>query len=216
MLIAGIDEAGRGPVIGPMVLGCVVIDSEDKRLEGIGVKDSKKLSPKKREALYDSIKGIAKESACAHVSASEIDELRKRMSLNELEALKVGELLDGLGCKPDVLYVDAPDRIEKRFSERIKGYGVKARIVSRHGADSTYPVCSAASILAKVERDREIKALAAVHGEIGSGYPCDPVTIKFLRSCLEKEGYPEIVRHSWDTASRLLGEKRQRRLDDLF
>ena len=214
MLIAGIDEAGRGPVIGPMVLACVVIDSKDEgKLRREGVKDSKELSPKKRETLYGWIKEIAKESACIEVSAREIDELRKGISLNEIEARKIAEMINGLELQADVVYVDAPDPIAEKFAKRIHGYGVEGRIVSRHRADSTYPVCSAASVLAKVVRDRRVKELASVYGRIGSGYPNDPVTVQFLESCLDDGGYPEIVRHSWATASRRLMEKQQKKLD---
>ena len=214
MLVAGIDEAGRGPVLGPMVLACVVIDSEDEcAIKKAGVRDSKELSPGKREEFYPMIRGVAKEVASVHVPASEIDLLRKRISLNELEARKIADLLGGLSSRPDVVYVDAPDTIEGNFAKRIARCGIKHRIVSEHKADSKYPVCSAASVIAKVERDREILALEGKYGRLGSGYPHDPETIGFLNRCIERKEYPDIIRQSWDTFDRLVKGKAQKRLD---
>jgi len=214
MLVAGIDEAGRGPVLGPLVLACVVIDSRDeKAIKEAGVRDSKELLPGKREALYSVIREIAKEVVSVHVPASEIDILRKKMSLNELEARKIAGLLGGLSCSPDVVYVDAPDTIEANFAKRIAKCGIRHRIVSEHRADSTYAACSAASVIAKVERDREIARLEGIYGRLGSGYPHDPETIAFLLSCINEKRYPDIIRQSWATFGRLVKEKAQKRLD---
>lgn len=214
MIVAGIDEAGRGPVLGPMVLACVVIDSKDEAvIKKAGVRDSKELSPEKREALYPMIRKIAKEIASVHVPASEIDLLRKKMSLNELEAQKIAGLLGGLSSRPDVVYVDAPDTIEGNFARRIARCGIKHKIVSEHKADSNYPVCSAASVIAKVERDLEIRGLEGKYGRLGSGYPHDPDTIGFLNRCIERKEYPDIIRQSWDTFDRLVKDKAQKRLD---
>jgi ribonuclease HII len=214
MLVAGIDEAGRGPVLGPMVLACVVIDSEDEAaIKKAGVRDSKELKPGKREELYSMIRGIAKEISSVHVPASEIDLLRKKISLNELEARKIAGLLSGLSSKPEVVYVDAPDTIEANFAKRIAKCGITHKIVSEHRADSTYAVCSAASVIAKVERDRAVRALEEKYGKLGSGYPHDPDTIGFLNKCIEKKEYPDLIRQSWDTFDRLVKEKAQKRLD---
>jgi len=214
MLIAGIDEAGRGPVLGPMVLACVVIDSDDEAaIKKAGVRDSKELKPEKRESLYSMIRGIAKEVASVHVPASEIDLLRKSISLNELEARKIAGLLDGLSCRPEVVYVDAPDTIEANFAKRIAKCGITHKIVSEHKADSNYTVCSAASVIAKVERDLAVRELEGRYGRLGSGYPHDPETIGFLNRCIDRKEYPDIIRQSWDTFDRLVKDRAQKRLD---
>jgi len=84
----------------------------------------------------------------------------------------------------------------------------KIKIVSEHKADRNYPIVSAASIIAKVERDREIAELAKYYGDFGSGYPSDPRTMRFLKQCVEKSyDYPNFVRRSWKPAKKAKSEK---------
>src|SRR3989344_2166030 len=107
MIIAGVDEAGRGPCVGPMVLAVACIEKKnEEQLSKIGVKDSKLLSPKQRDRLYKQIAGILTESFSTKVQANEIDSLRDRKSLNEVEAMRIGFILNSLKVKPDVVYVD--------------------------------------------------------------------------------------------------------------
>jgi len=215
MLIAGIDEAGRGPVLGPMVLAvCCIHKRDEEKLLELGVKDSKLLSAKERERQFSVIKSIAKEFNSIHVSAKEIDFLRDRKSLNEIEAMRIGMLLNELKEKPEIVFVDSPDNIEKNFEKRIRTYlNFDCIIKSEHKADLNYPIVSAASIIAKVERDLEIKKLAEKYGELGSGYPGDEVTIKFLDDWMKSnEVLPEFARNSWDTSRRLLDKKFQKKL----
>ena len=163
MLIAGVDEAGRGCIIGPLVVAGVLVKDENLHvLRQIGVKDSKLLSPKKREVLFTEISRIAEKHHVVKLSPCEIDRAveckRKLHKLNRLEAQTMTQIINTL--KPDEAYVDAADVLEDRFKHHIQeGLTVKARITSRHKADKIYPVVSAASIIAKVERDKEIAAL---------------------------------------------------------
>ena len=215
MLIAGIDEAGRGPALGPMVLAIATIKkSDEERLFEIGVKDSKLLSPEKRTEQFSQIKKALYEYSTVHVTAKEIDKLRLRKSLNEIEAMKIGYLLNKLKQKPDVVYVDAPDPIASKFADRIWNYiTFETRIKSEHKADVKYPVVSAASILAKVERDLEIENLSHKYGKMGSGYPHDPTTIEFIKKWInEKKSLPDFARKSWQTNINLMDSKFQKKL----
>ena len=109
MLIAGIDEAGRGPAIGPLVLAVAVIEKRaEAELLKIGVKDSKQLSEKQRNSQFGSIKKALSEFATIHILPEEIDSLRDRKSLNEIEAMKIGALLNGLKKRPSVFYFYSP------------------------------------------------------------------------------------------------------------
>lgn len=215
MLIAGIDEAGRGPCVGPLVLAVVCVEKKkEEEFRSIGVKDSKLLSPEKRNNLYGKITSIADEFLSTELSAKEIDSLRDFKSLNELEAMKAGFLLNNLKEKPAVIFVDSPDIIADNFAKRIQKYiSFKTKIVAEHKADVNYPVVSAASVIAKVDRDNAISELEKIYGKIGSGYPHDEQTIRFLKNFLHQNNYlPEIVRKSWSTTQRIVEEKFQQKI----
>jgi len=211
MLVAGVDDAGRGSVIGPLVIAGILIDSEDvPKLVQLGVKDSKLLSPSRREALAVDIKRIARKHVVVKLSPAEIDKVVEKgiklRRLNWLEAQAMAKVIELL--RPDVAYVDASDVLEERFKQQILEFlPFKVEIVSEHKADRKYPVVSAASIIAKVERDREIAELKAKYGDFGCGYPTDPKTIEFLHRCLETfKEYPEFVRRSWRPAKKVKRE----------
>ncbi|MFH0714864.1 MAG: ribonuclease HII [Candidatus Diapherotrites archaeon] len=215
MLIAGIDEAGRGPCMGPLVMAVAVIDQKDEeKLLELGVKDSKMLSAAERNVQFPQIKKLVKEHGTFHISPQEIDSLRDWKSLNEIEAMRAAHLLNALKHKPDMVFVDSPDILQDNFGKRIEKFlSFNVKIRSEHKADVNYPVCSAASILAKVERDAAIAELAKEFGKIGSGYPSDEVTVAFLHNWLKSHsGMPPFVRHSWDTTKRVLDSKFQQRL----
>ncbi len=215
MLIAGIDEAGRGPCIGPLVMAITLIKKEDEqKLIELGVKDSKMLSPKERGRQVPEIKKIVLEYHTSHIDAEEIDALMARKSLNEIEAMHAARLINSLKLRPDVIYVDSPDVVMAEFARRIEKYvSFPVKIVSEHKADVNYPVVSAASVIAKVERDEKIKKISAEFGEVGSGYPHDKVTIRFLKNyLLEHNDLPVFVRHSWQTISTMQAEKFQKKL----
>jgi len=204
MKLGGIDEAGRGPVIGPLVIAAVVIDESNlEKLKSLGVKDSKKLTPTKREELFNSIIALLDDYVIIELLPEQID--NRDVSLNEFEIKNFVKALNSLKIKPDILYIDAADVKEERFGEIIgKSLNFSPKIIAEHKADAKYPPVSAASILAKVTRDRAIEKLKEKYGEIGSGYPSDPRTRKFLEEYYKKHGeFPPIVRKSWDTLRKI-------------
>ena len=212
MLIAGVDEAGRGCVIGPLVVAGVMLKSENLSiLTELGVKDSKLLTAEKRELLYPVILQLVEKFYTVKVLPFQIDKavesLRRLHKLNRLEAQTMAQIIEVL--KPDEAYVDAADTVEHRFGNHIKEcLKTKTRIISKHKADRIYPIVSAASIIAKVERDREVASLRHEYGDFGSGYLTDGKTMVFLRGLLEKnDDYPDFVRKSWKPAKRAKGER---------
>lgn len=219
MLISGVDEAGRGSVIGPLVIAGVSLEEKDlPKLVDLGVKDSKLLSPQKRETLAMYIRELALNCHVVFLSPVEIDrvvETGKRLHrLNRFEAQAMARVITIL--KPELVYVDAADVLADRFGEHIaENLDFKLKIVSEHKADITYPIVSAASIIAKVERDRAISHLQKKHGNMGCGYPSDSNTINFLGDWIKKFGsYPDFVRKSWKTSKRVKRESdtRQKKL----
>ncbi len=213
-MIAGIDEAGRGAVIGPMIIAGVSIPREkENELVKMGVKDSKLLTPKAREKLARKIEKTAKDIIVIEVAPCKIDNYRKQgISLNKMEAMKFAEALNFL--RPSTAYIDGPDINLRKFQGFVsKMLAEPAELVVEHFADSKYPVVSAASIIAKVERDQRIEKLASRYGEIGSGYSSDPVTQVWLSQWLEGANkFPECVRRTWITAEVMERDKLQTRL----
>jgi ribonuclease HII len=197
------------------VIAGVLMKKEDiQKLVEIKVRDSKLLSPQRRETLEVEIKKVAEKYAVIRLSPQEIDQVvltgKKFHRLNRLEAQTMAKIIEVL--KPDIAYVDASDVLEERFKEHIlECLPFKVEIVSEHKADRNYPIVSAASIIAKVERDKAIAELKSIYGDFGCGYPTDPKTIEFLKQCLEKsEEYPDFVRKSWKPAKRTKKEKNSR------
>ena len=213
-LIAGVDEAGRGPVIGPLVIAGVVVKEEhSEALVEWGVRDSKQLTPRRREALELTIQRIALQVEVLEISANEIDTQRlAKRSLNDLEAQWMAMVLEHLQW--DIAYVDAADVVAERYGRTIQAHlKTEKPIVSEHKADQNYPVVAAASILAKVRRDRRIAELHKQYGDFGSGYPSDSKTRRFLKEWITKHGtFPEIVRKTWETARKILAARRQQAL----
>ncbi len=212
-MICGIDEAGRGPVLGPLVVAGVAVES-DVPLRQLNVRDSKKLSPERRELLAPQIREVSKFEILV-IPASEIDVMRAEMTLNEFEARLFARIIETL--RPDTAYLDAVDVDEIEFKRSVQRHlSFEVEIVSQHEADDLFPVVSAASILAKVRRDAEMRKIEAEIGQpTGSGYPSDPDTIAFLEKWIkEKASLPPHTRTSWDTARRLLAESRNRKLDE--
>jgi len=208
MRVAGVDDAGRGAVIGPLVIAGVLIDEQDlSKLKDMGVKDSKRLSPTRRQQLAGEIKKLVLEYNVVRLTPAQIDTVvktgRRLHRLNRLEAQTMAKVIAAL--KPDVAYVDASDVLADRFGRHIaESLPLEVPIVSEHKADMKYPVVSAASIIAKVERDMAIAELQVRHGNIGCGYPTDPDTLEFLERWIQEFGfYPEFVRKSWKPAERL-------------
>jgi ribonuclease HII len=211
-VICGVDEAGKGSVLGPMVIAAVAVPSEDA-LDDLGVKDSKLLSPKERERLYTLIRKRCK-VATVRLDALDVDAVRADMTLNAAVARAHAQAINKLS--PSCAYVDACDVNCFRYAEMVKSHLDRdCEIVSEHHADEKFPVVSAASIIAKVTRDRAIVTLSKKYGDIGSGYPSDPVTIRFLNLWIDEHRTPPpIARKSWKTVSAILARKSQKSLMD--
>jgi ribonuclease HII len=217
-MICGADEAGRGPVFGPLVIAGVTIQ-DDSELKEIGVRDSKKLTPNRREILAKKIREIAEKYEIIIISASDIDDMRKVMTLNELEVSAFSKIIEKL--RPDVCYVDSADVNQERFGmDILSKLSFKTKIISKHKADDIYPIVGAASIIAKTTRDENVRKIAQelekkLNLPLGSGYPADPITKKFLKAWIETYGeLPPHTRRSWETAQRLMKENKTRKLDD--
>jgi ribonuclease HII len=217
MFVAGVDDAGRGSVIGPLVIAGVLLDKENlPKLTGLGVKDSKQLSPSKRERLAEEIKKTALKHHVIELSPAQIDRVvetgKKLHKLNWLEARTMAKVISAL--KPDVAYVDASDVLADRFKTDImENLEFKVQIISEHKADVKYPIVSAASIIAKVERDQAISGLRDTYGDFGCGYATDSKTLQFLENLIRELGsYPDFVRRSWKTAKRLKEKAKQTKL----
>ncbi len=213
--ILGIDEAGRGSVIGPMYIGGVVIDEKDSaKLKALGVKDSKLLTPEKRESLYPKIKRMAKDFVVLKVTAKQIDEMRKTTNLNKIEAQEMAEIIKAM--KADKAYIDAPQVSTEKFRDillaMVKNH---TEIIAENHADVKFPVVSAAAILAKVERDRDVERIKKIVGfDFGVGYPHDQRSIDFVKKALKEEKHLEFIRHSWVTVHNLKNEKEQKTLKE--
>lgn len=240
-MLIGVDEAGRGPVLGPLVI-CALRSEDPDWLFELGVKDSKMTAPSRRADLYEIL--TERCSYCTvSIPARTIDTARETMTMNRLEVLgftsalasliegrtvkhpdlpdPVTIKLDRKGGRGDHIYLDAADVNAERFGTLIgRGLGELGisfpEIISEHKADSKYPVVSAASIVAKVTRDGRIAELAESMGEeIGSGYPSDPVTRKFLENWVRRNGdVPDFARRSWDTSNKILQGIGQSKLTD--
>ena len=211
-MICGVDEAGKGSVLGPMVIaavGCMQMDD----LAALGVADSKKLTRESRERINTNLRGQFPFSVIVR-SAEDIDLLRQSMKMNEIVARAHAEALDALSCT--IAYLDACDVNEKRYEETVASFSTSGcTIIARHKADALYPPVSAASIVAKVERDHLVMELAGVYGNIGSGYPSDSVTIAFLQDYIRTQNRPPpIARSSWETVKQMIHRKNQRSLLD--
>jgi ribonuclease HII len=206
-MFCGVDEAGKGAVLGPMVVAAVASDHEDL-LPGIGIKDSKQLSPEKRTLLYEEIAATCS-IALRVVSAAEIDSGRKSMTLNVMLARLHAAVITDL--VPDFAYVDACDVIAERYGHMVTNFlGCRCHVRAEHHADESFPLVSAASIVAKVIRDREIEALATKYGDIGSGYPSDQRTVEYLFEVIRHSGKPPVfARSSWKTVEKMISEKEQ-------
>ena len=188
--IAGVDEAGRGSVIGPLVIAGVLVDEGGlKALQRLGVKDSKLLTPERRRELSGKIKEVALRYAYS--------------GLNYLEMVAMARVIEEL--RPSKAIVDPCDVSPERCVREIQAMlPFKVEVLSERHADRIYPVVSAASILAKVRRDERISELRERYGDLGSGYPSDPRTIRFLERLLKGGGErPPFVRASWATVRRL-------------
>jgi ribonuclease HII len=246
-LFIGVDDAGRGPIIGPMLMaGTLITEKQKSVLKKLGVKDSKQVLPAKREELFEKIKEIVLSYEVIAVSPTEIDGRSETgLNLNKIEAIKSSEIINQLikgiinlktmAEKPE--FVDIQKLIKERQEIEIeicvdcpspnipvwqielekhleKFDNIKIIMRCEHKADVNHIACSAASILAKVTRDREIEKIKAKIGiNFGSGYPADPVTVEFLEKHAEKFKHDGIFRKTWGTWNDYVKKKEQKKLD---
>lgn len=209
---AGVEEAGRGPIIGPLVMAITSCDkSKEKELSLMGIKDSKMLTPKKREELFEKIIKIC-EYEIMIISNVEVDEAvnSKTDNLNKLEARTSAQLINKLALKVkiDEVMLDCPtvslDKYSKEVSSQVDNKKIK--VISENKADINHPIVSAASILAKVTRDREVEKIKEDLGiDIGSGYPADPKTKEFVLRNLDCK----YIRKSWATYKNAIRDQAQ-------
>lgn len=211
--VAGADEAGRGCVIGPLVMCLFAIEPERQgELKKLGAKDSKLLSASQREQMAEQLPKLGPYEL-VEISAEELTHaMERKISLNELEARKLAEAittLEGKGvCLTDV-FVDSPDPIPATYARRIqKQYIGSASIHSANKAESKWPTVAAASILAKVRRDQRIEEIKKKVGyNFGSGYTSDPNTVQYLEKHHRDPKLQQYLRHRWETIKRLRGKQ---------
>lgn len=208
--VLGIDEAGRGPVIGELVVAGVMIEEgSEKDIEG--AKDSKLLSHKVRIELDKQIREKTK-FLVLEVPPSEIDKalLSENSNLNWLEAQKQAEIINKL--KPDKAIIDCPSPNCEKYTEFLKDLldNKEVELIVEHKADMKYQTCAAASILAKVRREDIMEEIRKKYGDAGTGYPADPKTKKFIAENWEK--HPEIFRKTWSTFKKHAKMKDQKTL----
>ena len=196
--------------------GVLIEDSDEAKLKNIGVKDSKLLTHEQRESMFERIKLAAKDYYVVIIPVDEIDNAvfgKDSLNLNRLEAKKTAQILNKL--KPEISYIDCPSNNAKAYNGLLKGqlkFPIK-KLITEHKADQNYAVASAASILAKVTRDREIEKIKESLGiDFGSGYPSDPKTMEFLKG--NYKTHEIIFRKSWAPYRKIAGIQLQKSLDD--
>jgi ribonuclease HII len=218
MRVAGVDEAGRGCAIGPLVIAGALFEEETlPTLRDIGVKDSKKLTPKKRTRLAEEIKELALDIKIFELQPRVIDHVVFRSiplrRLNYLETMVMAKVVREL--EPDIVHMDPPDVDNHRCARQIMSV-VKQEldILCEPKADVNYPSTGAASIIAKVTRDLRIDELHEKHGEFGSGYSSDWKTQEYLADYFSKtKECPSFIRASWATVQRHLNPVKQMKLE---
>lgn len=217
----GIDEAGRGPVIGPLVMaGCLINEKTERKLKRLGVKDSKQLTKEKREFLDGKIREEAEVFEIMITYPEEIDGNNHRgTKLNETEAFVFSKIINKInrGFREIKVIVDCPSPSVEKWKETLKNqinHISNLDIVCEHKADENYVAVSAASILAKNIREKEMNLLKEKYGEVGSGYCHDPITIRFIEENLKKYNKEGIFRKSWSTWKIAMDKISQKKLGD--
>ena len=206
MLVCGVDDAGRGSVLGPLVIAGIVIKrTKINQLKKQGIRDSKKLTPLARERLYKKIINIVDDYYVTRISPKIIDKSVFNHSLNHLEAQYMAKVISKLS--PSVAFVDSCDVNPRRFGKEISKLTSHSKIKSYHHADSKFVVVSAASILAKVSRDRAITRLRKKY-TVGSGYPSDPKTKAFIKKSIKRNIPLTFIRKSWKPVQILMKNKK--------
>ncbi len=222
MLILGIDDAGRGPLIGPMMLaGVLVTEEQNLFLKESGVDDSKVLAHPVRMRLAEIIESNAVGFKVVGTSAPAIDEsLNTGTNLNTLEAKKTAEIINTLNKETETIrvIVDCPSVNIKAWRATLLTFithPANLEVLCEHKADANHPSVSAASILAKCAREEEVAKIRkqfAAYGDIGSGYPSDPMTKSFIRKHGKELENSGIFRKTWATWKDLFSGTEQAKL----
>jgi len=212
-MLCGVDEAGKGAVLGPMVVAAAAV-LDITQLDSIAIRDSKTLTPRRREELFSRLTEMCLYHV-VYVSPCEIDAALPLISMNLVVARAHATSVAAL--KPETAYLDACDVNAARYADTVQSLLTypSCTLIAEHRADATYPIVGAASIIAKVMRDRAIADLALEYGDIGSGYPSDKKTIRFLTEYIREHGAPPAcARSSWKTVAALLEKESQSSLLD--
>ncbi|MFB6148785.1 MAG: ribonuclease HII [Halobacteriales archaeon] len=212
MAICGVDEAGKGPVLGSMFVAAVRVT--DPTALPAGIADSKQLTPAQREEFAARLRATdAVTIGVAEITPDRID--APQTDMNTLTVAGHAEALTTITTDGDRVVVDAGDVDAARFARRVTGrVDTDIELTAEHGADDRHAIVGAASVIAKVERDAHIETLAEEYGAIGSGYPSDPTTREFLKEYVDEHGtLPACARGSWQTAKDVLGAADQTALD---
>ena len=214
----GIDEAGRGPVIGPLVLAGASLDEDiAKKMKAAGVKDSKLLSIKRIFLLERLIVEHAAGYLLRELSPETIDNRYKEgTNLNFLELNEMSEIANSLDG--ETVIIDSPSANTKKIKAYLFKKIPNKELIVENYADKNYVEVSAASILAKARRERDVAVIKKELGyDFGSGYPSDPKTIRFLKTIKEnglilEAKYKKHIRKTWAT----LRDLDNRKLQDFF
>lgn len=213
MLVGGVDEAGRGSILGPLIVaGVSVKESKILRLKELGVRDSKLLTAKARERLFDEIIGISDHHHIHVIKSTEVDASVLLKGLNKLEAKAMAHVISHINAGE--IYVDCCDTNPERYRDHIASHlDVAPKIHSMHHADRINVVVSAASIIAKITRDKEIQKIRKRYRDIGSGYPSDERTMLFIKNWIDvRKRPPAFARKSWKPLRMMMAEIEQRTL----
>lgn len=214
--LLGIDDAGRGPVLGPMTLAGIIIKKSDyPKIKALNAKDSKLLSPNQRKKIAQELK-----PAFTHkIVTSSPKQIDDSSNLNTLEAQKTAQIINHLIKnlkKQTKIIVDCPSVNTSAWQNEVEqilttNYQLKTTNYSlscEHKADRDHPIVGAASILAKEHREEEIKKIRKnLQIDFGSGYPADPKTKEFIKNNFDNKKYSSIIRFSWNTVKKLVKEK---------
>lgn len=210
--VLGVDEAGRGPVLGSLFVGAVAVDDTDRLPDDLD--DSKVLSEQRRQRLAAALESDpAVHIVTREVTAVEID--RNPRSLTELVAQTFATAINTFDSEDVTVITDTGEADTERFTTRLANHlEGDVELLVEVGADGTYPVVSAASVIAKEARERHVDALTERFGEIGSGYPSDPTTRRFLADYVDRHGtVPDCARRSWATCDAILTADEQSDLE---
>lgn len=213
ILVGGVDEAGRGSIIGPLVVaGISVRETKIAQLTEMGVRDSKALTPKARARLFGEIMKVTDSVCVRKISPVEVDDSVSLRGLNRLEAKVMAAVINNIGA--DEVYVDCCDVNPERYRDHIGQHlSCSPKVHSMHHADAINVVVSAASIVAKITRDHEVEQIRKKYRGIGSGYPSDDRTMRFIRRWVAKNGTaPKFARKSWKPLRLLLEQTAQCKL----